>query len=381
MTKERLQILLNNYLNETLVEQERVELFAALDEPDHAAIAKELILLHLETKAFNFTPDLTNLYSRIESEIKSKAPVRKIQFWKYVAAAVFVAAMVFVGLQVSKKPATEKVVAQIDVKAPQSNRAAIQLANGQTVYLDSVQNGQLAMLGDVQLVKLADGKIAYSGSSTEVQYNTLSNPKGSKVIDMAFVDGSHIWLNAGSSVTYPVPFDGNERKVKISGEAYFEVVHNASQPFIVSNNTTEIKVLGTHFNVNAYDNNPDLKVTLLEGSVKVTQANQSQLLKPNQQAIVATTGIALLEHADLEQIMAWKNGFTSFHSADILTVLRELERWYDITTEIRGEVKVKSFYVEAPRSSPLQDVLKSILEDNNLKYEYDASTKKLTVIP
>ncbi len=131
----------------------------------------------------------------------------------------------------------------------------------------------------------------------------------------------------------------------------------------------------------AYENDADVKITLLEGSVSENANTKRQMLKPGEQAIIKTGNIELVEHADTEQAMAWKNGYTSFHSADIETVLKELERWYDITTEIKGQVRIKSFYLEAPRSAPLKDVLKSILEDNNMNYEYKEITRKLTVLP
>ncbi len=313
------------------------------------------------------------------------APVRKIGWVRYAAAAAILFAIVTTYLLVNKKDEPVELAAKIDIKAPQSNRAMITLANGKTVYLDSAANGKLASLGNVELVKLADGQIAYSGSSDKIEYNTITNPKGSKVIDMAFVDGSHVWLNAGSSITYPVPFEKDARKVTISGEAYFEVAHNASKPFKVSKGETEVTVLGTHFNVNAYDNEPNIQVTLLEGSVSVTHSNANgakrQMLKPGEQAVVNAGDIQLIKDADTEQAIAWKNGKTSFHGTGIEAALRELERWYDISFEISGQAPAKSLNSDINRSEPLKDVLKTILEDNNVHYRFDSEKRKLTVLP
>jgi transmembrane sensor len=218
-----------------------------------------------------------------------------------------------------------------------------------------------------------------------IVFNTLTNPKGSKAIDIALSDGSHVWLNAGSSITYPVAFAaGKERSVKMTGEAYYEIMHRDGLAFVVQKENTEVKVLGTHFNVKAYDNEPDLKVTLLEGSVRVSSSNgqnaKSLMLKPNQQAVVTTTDMQLTDDADTEQAMAWKNGMTSFHSANVPAVLREIERWYNIETEIKGTVPERSFNADVSRGAALSEILK-VLELNHVKYEYDAEKRKLVVIP
>jgi transmembrane sensor len=138
--------------------------------------------------------------------------------------------------------------------------------------------------------------------------------------------------------------------------------------------------LGTHFNVKAYYNEPDEKVTLLEGKVKVTNSNKEQLLAPNQQAIISAQTITLATDANLDDVMAWKKGFTSYHGVDMKVILRELERWYDITTEMKKEIRTTRV-IDVPRSVPLKDMLKTLLDDNGIVYEYDATNKKLTILP
>lgn len=389
MTKERLHILIDRYLSETLGPEEQAELYAAVNDPETEAQIKVLILQQFENKAFNYNPDLTNLYTRIIAGTKDQPRVHRIHFLrtsfrKFAAAAAVIAVIATAYLLLNRKPEQPtNAVATVNVKAPTTNRATVTLSNGQTVDLDSAINGQLAIQSNVKLIKLANGQIVYTGNANELIYNTLNNPKGSKPIDIGLSDGSHVWLNAGSSITYPIAFMLNkERRVTITGEAYFEIKHTSNNlSFIVQKEATEVKVLGTHFNVKAYDNEPNMKVTLLEGSVSVNKNNQSQLLKPNQQAVVQANKIELVTDADTDQAIAWKNGITSFHSADLATALRELERWYDITTEIKGTATNKSFYIEAPRNANLKDVLKSILEDNNIAYEFDEAKKKLTVLP
>ena len=229
-----------------------------------------------------------------------------------------------------------------DVKPPEANRATVSLTNVQVVYLDSAAPGSLAVQGTVKLVKLANGRITYQTGSEEVivkpTYNTLTNPKGSQVVDMTLADGSHIWLNAGSSLTYPVAFVGNERTVSITGEAYFEVASDKTKPFRVTKGDMQVEVLGTHFNVNAYYDEKDIKVTLLEGAVRLKSNEQSQILKPGEQAGVSSI-INVIKDVDVEEVMAWKDGRFKFNSVDIETIMRQAARWYDVDVEYRGKVE------------------------------------------
>jgi transmembrane sensor len=229
-----------------------------------------------------------------------------------------------------------------DIKPPEENRATITLTNGQTVYLDSAAIGSLAVQGSVKLVKLANGKIAYQTESEEIiekpVFNTLTNPKGSRVVDMTLADGSRVWLNAGSSITYPVVFIKNERSVAITGEAYFEVAPDKTKPFKVTKGEMEVEVLGTHFNVNAYDDEKNIKVTLLEGAVRLKTNDENQILKPGEQAQVSGT-ISILKNVDVEAVMAWKDGRFKFSSVDIETIMRQVARWYNIDIEYRGKVE------------------------------------------
>jgi transmembrane sensor len=327
-----------------------------------------------------------NLYQRIAGELNKKSLI--VSFYRKTLYKVAVAASIlllisagtyflFFNHNTFKSNRGKEAIATIhDVKPPATNRATITMANGKTVYLDSVANGTLAIEGNVRLVKLADGQIAYTGSTNEVLYNTLANPRGSKVLDMTLSDGSHVWLNAGSSIRYPVTFVGNERKVTITGEAYFEVTHNAAIPFKVSKGEMEVTVLGTHFNVNTYDDERDMKVTLLEGSVKVTKGNESGLLKPGQQAQV-TNEVKVVHAVDVDEVMAWKNGFFNFRSADIKEILRQAARWYDIEVEYKGNVSTDRFKGKVPRDAKLSELLK-ILELNGVKFTIEG--KRISVL-
>lgn len=268
-----------------------------------------------------------------------------------------------------------------DVSAPQSSKAMVTLANGQRVFLDSISNGSLAVQGNVKLMKLSNGQIVYQptgNSNSEMQYNTLENPRGSKVINITLADGSKVWLNTGSSLTYPVAFVGKERKVSVSGEAYFEVAHDASKPFIVHNGAMNVRVLGTHFNVNAFeDDDNNIKVTLLEGSVKIISGNNNGMLKPGQQALI-NKEVKVLSDVDLNKVMAWKNGYFQFDKASLQSVLKQISRWYDVDVVYEGKNQPREFVGEIERDLSLKDMLK-ILEMNNINFVIE--NKKLIIKP
>jgi transmembrane sensor len=304
--------------------------------------------------------------------------------WWAAAAVVFVLASLsnfFLFNNTPKPPKIAKVFRN-DVTAPQSDRATITLANGEKIYLDSIGNEALATQGNVKLVKLKGGEIAYRQSagngSKKLQYNTLSNPRGSKVINMFLADGSKIWLNAGSAVIYPVAFVGNERKVSVTGEAYFEVAHDASKPFIVNTSGMSVKVLGTRFNMNTFqDEDQDIKVTLLEGSVKINNGNASSLLKPGQQALVSKE-IKVMNDVDLSFVMAWKDGYFQFDNASLQNVLKQISRWYDVEVVYEGSNQPRQFVGEIQKNLNLSEMLK-ILEKNKVHFRIDG--KRLMVLP
>jgi transmembrane sensor len=354
-----------------------------------AGLAPELVKL--------YTIDAEKGWQRIKANFNfafaEEAPVipMSIKFnWKKLAVAasiigiIGIATYFIINNEKTIVRGPSSIVTTTDVAPPDKNRAMIKLADGTTVYLDSARNGELAMQGGVKVVKTEDGKIVYEttddGPQTTVKYNTLNNPRGSKVIDMTLADGSRVWLNAGSSVTYPVAFAGNERKVSITGEAYFEVAHNAKMPFKVSKGEMEVTVLGTHFNVNAYDDEGNIKVTLLEGSVKVSSVNrdQSSVLKLGEQAIAANGGeLNVVKGVDVEQVMSWKNGLFDFGSKTSLEeIMRQVARWYDV--DVVYEVSLKeNFGGSISRSVNVSEVLKKLELTGRVKFNVEG--KKITV--
>ena len=334
------------------------------------------------------------LEEKIFGKIRDKVPelhgnvIRmKGNWWRYAATAAVV--LILFGYSIMtmmQKERPKQVVAKVeqpvveDVAAPDGNYASITLAGGEKIDINGSSRGTLASQGKVQVIKSADGLIIYKVATGRVrgkmQFNTLANPKGSKVIGMVLEDGTKVWLNAGSSLTYPVAFIGKERKVSIPGEAYFEVAKKKSMPFRIMKGEMMVEVLGTHFNVNAYGDEPHMKVTLLEGAVKVSSGNVSGILKPGQQAKVKDNDINVQSDINIDQVMAWKNGYFSFEKAGITEVMRQIARWYNIEVAYDGEIPNERFGGELRRNSKLSSVLK-VLEKSGVKFRIE--NNKVTV--
>jgi hypothetical protein len=261
---------------------------------------------------------------------------------------------------------------------PGRQGAILTLANGQKITLDSAANGVLAREGGAQVIK-KDGELLYDKSNVpaEVSYNTMTTPEG-RQYHLNLTDGTDVWLNAGSSITYPTVFTGKQRAVKITGEVYFEVAHNAAMPFRVEKNDVRVEVLGTHFNMNTYDDESSLKVTLLEGSVRVVSASSGNIITPGQQAQVRKGRIAVEDNVNSEEVMAWKNGRFLFSGTGIDQVMRQLTRWYGV--EVVYNKKVNDlFYAEIPRNTNLSDVLKALELTGKVHFLIDG--KKIIVMP
>lgn len=256
---------------------------------------------------------------------------------------------------------------------PGRDGAILTLADGTQVVLDSLGNGPVAMQSGTQVV-LQNGQLAYNTTesiSSEPSYNTMSTPKG-RQFNLQLPDGTKVSLNAASSITYPTKFIGSERKVEITGEAYFEVAKNINMPFRVNvNNKAEVAVLGTHFNVNAYEDEGNISATLLEGSVKVTasrlvSSNRHVILKPKQQAQIMQDGktiqpgIKVIKDVDIDKVMAWKNGAFNFTDISLKDAMKQLERWYDIEVAYESTVPNVELTGKMTRDVTLNELLKNL---------------------
>jgi ferric-dicitrate binding protein FerR (iron transport regulator) len=308
------------------------------------------------------------------------APIRRIHSlrrWSWVAASIIlvVAMGTYFWFQRGKNapPAAQ---AQIiaDVQAPQSVKAVLTLSDGTRIAIDSLT---ALKQNNVVISKTEDGRISYQQLAVNSQhltaYNTLSNPRGSKVIDITLSDGSQIWLNAGSAITYPAVFTGKERKVTVTGEVYIKVAKNPAQPFIASVNGMDVQALGTEFDIEAYGDEERISTTLIDGSVRVSNNKQKVLLKPGEQTQLAGGNLSASRKVNTEEVTGWKAGFFHFESADLKTILRQFARWYDIEVVYEGAVTDRKFFGIVKRSNTLDKVL-DMLQDNNIKFRIEGKT-------
>ncbi|MEP7376367.1 MAG: FecR domain-containing protein [Chitinophagaceae bacterium] len=366
MDKMRLLLLLSKKADNVLSDEERNELDTwyeslYLESPKIDQYEDELkqeMLFQFREKIVKPSPQ--HRYILLSRKMLRVAAV--------AAGLLLVGSVYFIAVQktTSAKPvSTSDIAVNIKDVEPGSSRAILMLGDGSKIDLDKRDPGLLARQGSVQVVKLADGTLGYRPQGNEKEeenmlFNTITTPRGGEY-KLTLPDGSKVWLNASSSLRFPTVFTGTERRVEVSGEAYFEVAKNRAMPFIVSvNGKQEVTVLGTHFNINAYNEEGTEKITLLEGSVMVAEKNYSITLKPGQQSALTENGFKSQE-ADVEQVIAWKDGFFEFENASLETVMRGIGRWYDV--DIRYQDKPETSVIFGGRISkhlPLSNVLKML---------------------
>ena len=339
-----------------------------------------------------------------QSAVRPVVPVRKLRWLRVAAAAVIL--LIATGTYFFNRNtnsstktnivATQAAKDQIQDVLPGGDKAVLTLANGQQIILNDAANGTLARQGNSDVVKLTNGELLYKSSSKkseEVIYNTLGTPRGGQY-RLMLPDGSKVWLNAVSSIRYPTAFIGNEIIVEITGEAYFEVTSDKTKPFKVlikkekkfpslregpgeGSYEQEITVLGTHFNINAYSDEPVAKTTLVEGSVKVTRNSQSVVIKPGEQSQLNSSGtLKVIRNANVDEAVAWRNGLFEFQDADLQSILRQVMRWYDVDVEYQGNIPDRYFTAIISREKTLTGVLE-ILKLSDIDYKLNG--KKLVV--
>ncbi len=315
------------------------------------------------------------IFNRIKSRIEAKKEVPVIKnrfkigtaFWAKAAVLCLVfAAGAFYYLHKNKSIsfASFAKVKQGTIK-PGDNNAVLTLADGSTIALNEVANGQIGHQSGASITKTKNGELVYSfAENTNTQstaINMVSTPKGGQY-HLVLADGTDVWLNANSSIRFPAAFTGSERKVEITGEVYFEVFKNKAKPFIVSTNQAEIKVLGTHFNVNAYDDEAFEKTTLLEGAIELKRGTDKALLSPGLQASLSKSSshIAVREIDDLDAIVAWKNGYFQFDRADLQSVMRQVSRWYNVSVSYKGPILNKEYSGKIPRRTTAEKLIEML---------------------
>ncbi len=306
----------------------------------------------------------------LPSKRHTKRPANFPQAMRYAAVLVALVGVTYFwinNLHDDVTPSAEIISTPIDYGnqiPPAGNRATLTLSNGEVIALDSVSDGKLADQYGTSIVKEADRIIYQSGESGNraVTFNTMSTPRGGQYT-LTLSDGTRIWLNAASSITYPTQFNGNERVVQVSGEVYFEVASRTEQPFIVNAGADRITVLGTTFNVRAYVEDGVVKTSLVEGLVRIND----KVLLPGQ-AYINGDVIA----TSVEQDIAWRMGYFNFNGTDLQTVMREIARWYDVQVVYPEGVPAIEFGGEMQRNLDLVQILKA-LEKSNVRFRIESN--------
>lgn len=398
MKRKRLQHLLDMYDAGTINRAERDELFNAFADVEQQEDLLDLLVMSLEDTDPVAAADESRWREMIDRILQQKRADKKHlavvgvsnkerkmtpRRWWYAAAAIFLVAGA-VAYLVNDRPAMSSLAvvhSDTSVKRdllPANGTAVLTLADGRSIVLDDAANGLLALQGSNQLTKKGN-QVMYSSSQPGPQstmYNELRTNKG-KQYSLVLPDGSKVWLNAESSIRYPVVFQGKERTVFINGEAYFEVARNPLMPFRVRvNDDVSVEVLGTHFNINAYNDEPHIETSLIEGSVVVTRGDVQRKLKPGQQLRTGKSGIGNINDVDMEEVLAWKNGTFFFRDAGIESVMRQLSRWYDVRVTYESKIPSGQFSGEIGRNLTLQQVLQG-LADTRINFLIEANTIKI----
>ncbi len=384
MEQAYLKTLLQRYLDNSLPPEELKELIVQLQQEGPQDTLLHVIQQALASGAYAapaYAAQKDVIFRNIlQKAAEQEAPAtlqqekRRSGLWKAAAAAmVIVLAGVTAYFAASHRFSHAPALARQDV-APGANKAVLVLADGRHIPLDSAARGTVAQQGGVTISQTGSGQLDYNGTGTngkEVVYNTVTTPRGGQ-FRITLPDGTKVWLNAASSLHFPAAFPAGERKVEITGEVYFEVAPQAAAPFIVTARGTEITVLGTHFNVNAYTDEASVSTTLLEGSVRVTHQGRMVTLKPGTQAQVKED-IRVVDNADTEALMAWKNGRFSCSDAPLENIMRQISRWYDVQVVFKDQI-TDTYSIEIARDVPLSKLLRFLELSGGVHFEVNEKT-------
>ncbi|MND50657.1 fec operon regulator FecR [compost metagenome] len=315
---------------------------------------------------------------------ENKSVKKLFPLWTKIAAAASIVLLISIGINsyLAKRASENTELANANKIAPGSNKAILTLSNGQKISLTDASKGTLANESGIVITKTADGQLTYKFSnSTDINasalINTIETPRGGQH-QITLPDGTVVTLNAASSLKFPASFTGlANRKVELSGEAYFEVAKDKKHPFIVQSGSQEVEVLGTHFNVNTYPDEKAAKTTLLEGAVKVSANGNAHLLKPGQQSILTNNTVDIVT-ANIKETMAWKNGYFRFNDDRIDEIMPLLSRWYDVEVNYEGKISDERFSGTISRYKNINEVLAMLSYSNAVKFKIEG--RRITVM-
>ncbi|MFP3596926.1 FecR family protein [Chryseobacterium sp. SIMBA_029] len=381
--------LYSKYLNDTIDNQEKEFLYNFFDQASDEDLNKIITTsfesdYQIPSNLEYLEKDVQRIFQKIKMRTENVQPILALKNNLWVRyGLIAVAALLLLGLSfglylyISKSENhTPALLSDKQIKVnPGTDKATLTLDDGRTILLDTVSSGYLPTQAGVDVAKVGKGQLAYnatSNPSSQLVYNTIKIPRGGQ-FQVILPDNTHVWLNAASSIKFPIAFLGNSREVTITGEAYFEVSKNKNKPFRVKTADQTVEVLGTHFNVNSYSDEPATVTTLAEGSVRVNLGSSSNdyshamTIVPGQQTSTTKDNITV-GTADLDAALAWKNNQIYFKQASIQTIMRQVSRWYNIEVEYKGKIPNRKFTGGIYRTDNLNDLLK-ILMLNDLHFE------------
>ncbi len=390
MTRDEYNALYEKYISGDCTEEECEMLEAYRDSfemSDHPW--DESIMGKAEHARHRIAENLNNSIRRSE-----RRKIVHLRTWYAAASVILFMFPAFIYLRTYKEQpvavqAKKAPVAAIDI-LPGENKAILILDDGSRINLDDAESGLLAQESSTTIKKLPNGQLHYVAgvpkAGAAIKFNTVATPRGGQ-FQITLPDGSRVWLNAGSSLRFPTLFTGAERKVELTGEAYFEIAKNTAMPFKVMSNNSEIRVLGTHFNVMAYDDEKHMSTTLLEGSVQILKGADKVLIKPGQSAILnkATDEMAVAT-VDADQAVAWKNGYFIFVDENIESIMRKVSRWYDVEVSYKGNMSNKDFTGTISRNKNVSELLRMLeltgaVHFNIVQEDASGKGRRITVMP
>ncbi|MGZ3874436.1 MAG: FecR family protein [Mucilaginibacter sp.] len=354
MESQRINHLLQKYLDGSITNAEKEELLA--------------LYRHIGSKDAEYPDDKETVSERMlarlnDEIISNNSKPNYFKPWKLVAAALILitAALYLINRPVNRPPAVASNLTRHSLIVPGTSVATLILGNGKKILLNGSGTGTLAVQGNTVITRSAAGQISYKvmpdSKNNEITFNTITTPMGGQ-FRITLPDGSDVWLNAASSLRYPSRFEGSERHVELHGEAYFEIFKNKHAPFTVTAENTHIKVLGTHFNVMAYNNEPAVNTTLLEGSVSLSSNNSHVFLVPGQQATAGRkTANIILRQVNVDDAIAWKNGYFSFRKENLPTAMNKIARWYNVDVDYIGNVNDRILGGTVSRAESIEELL------------------------
>ncbi|KAA8477178.1 FecR family protein [Arcticibacter tournemirensis] len=389
----KIKDLFLKYINGQCSREELDEVFSHIESGTRqaewdSAIEEDVEHVLASDRQSNLTSSEVNrMYEAVESRLSSPGVSslrqRTLRLWWPVSIAATILIVMSAGyLLFNRKDSTQSLAVKPTVVHPGGNKAFLTLSNGKKISLTDAANGSIAAQAGIKIIKTADGQIIYttensSAGSGSSQYNTIETPRGGQY-QVRLPDGTSVWLNAASKLVYPVNFHGSkERRIQLDGEAYFEVAKDKNRPFIVKTGKQEVTVLGTHFNINGYKDEPIISTTLMEGSIKTsnTSSGNSRILSPGQQSTVFSGDGAIdVRNVNTENIISWKNGYFIFDNQDITSIMKVIGRWYDVNIDYQSINKEEKFGGTFSRSSDLDDILKVLKILGNVDFKVEGRT-------